>query len=125
MQHLAHGRELVAQRRELVGVGAGQQGHGDQRLQLAPSGRWVDLRRESGDDAGAAQAADAVGCGIRTQPDGGTEVAPRNPSILSEHPEYFAVNAVHCRDYRSPSPAYLESHSVSGQTLAPWDRPGL
>ena len=101
VQHLAHGRELVAHGREFVGIGTGKQRDRDQCLQLAAASCRVDLRREPGDDPGLAQPAHPVGCGVCAQADCSPQVTPRRSSISSEDTEDSAVYLVHGSDYRS------------------------
>ena len=70
------GSSRAASDRERVAVGAAGQRDADERLE-APSARGgVDDGDEPGDHAALAQAAHAVGGGVRAQADGGAEVAP-------------------------------------------------
>ena len=70
------GSRRAAAIRERVAVGAAGQRDADERLE-APSARGgVDDGDDPGDHPGVAQAAHAVGGGVRAQAHGGPEVAP-------------------------------------------------
>ena len=51
-----------------------------------------------------AQPADAVRGGVRAQPDGGAEVAPRETPVRAEQPDDLTVDRVHDRESRSARP---------------------
>ena len=67
----------------------------DQRDEPAAGGARVDRGREAGDHAVAAQAAHAVGGGVRAEADGGAEVAERDPPVAHELAEDLAVCRIH------------------------------
>src|SRR6476659_2175443 len=101
MQHLhdlLESHDVVGER---VGVRAGSERDADQRLERAAAGGGVDERDEARDDAGGAQAAHALGCGVRAEADGRAEVAPREPCVLTEQTEDLTVRGVHHSEYRS------------------------